>query len=325
MTKNCQTSIEQTHTRPEETLELNMIKSRETIHFLTPISIEGSWMTGLTDLEVYNSVFNITEQNNKLQFFKIPDEKAGGVSYEKNRDEIGRDLDISDTTDADLQDNIIGPNIIEEYRKQVTKRMEDVGYMNILSGYPSSVFQDFESYLGTEIDLVKDNIRLVLDENKSSFVTYDLQPGFYTFKYLSEALFNILQTENPEPTNVIDIEYDDITIKTKFVVRPGFTAIKFDKKVVFMTILAFPPGWNYKFYNDYISLKDVNLSNTNNIFLKCDVIDGSILDGLRHPILFSFFLDKPAGYKNFCNPETIHFSILEQVNKNVLKTITFFR
>ena len=32
--------------------------------------------------------------------------------------------------------------------------------MNVLAGYTSSVFQDFESYLRTEVDLVEDNIRL---------------------------------------------------------------------------------------------------------------------------------------------------------------------
>ena len=42
--------------------------------------------------------------------------------------------------------------------------MEDGGYMNILSGYPETVFQDFESYLRLEIDLVENDFRLVLDE-----------------------------------------------------------------------------------------------------------------------------------------------------------------
>ena len=39
--------------------------------------------------------------------------------------------------------------------------MENGGYMNILAAYPSSIFQDFESYLRTEIDLVEDENRLV--------------------------------------------------------------------------------------------------------------------------------------------------------------------
>ena len=84
-------------------------------------------MIGLTDLENFNSIFNITAANNKFELYKFPVEKAGGASYEKIRDEIDGDLDISDITDADSQDDIIGPIIFEEYREQVTKRMEGVG------------------------------------------------------------------------------------------------------------------------------------------------------------------------------------------------------
>ena len=127
ITKNCETLIDQTHRKAEETLEFIMIKPRETFHFKPPIQVKGDWMIGLTDLEVYNSIFNITEQNNKFELYKFPDEKSGGISYIKVRDEIERDLDISDITAADLQDDIIAPNIIEEYKKQVTKRMEDGG------------------------------------------------------------------------------------------------------------------------------------------------------------------------------------------------------
>ena len=43
-----------------------------------------------------------------------------------------KDLDISDITAADLQDDIIGPTVIEKFREQVTKRMKDEQYMRIL-------------------------------------------------------------------------------------------------------------------------------------------------------------------------------------------------
>ena len=94
-------------------------------------------MIGLTDLEVYNSFFNITEENDKFELYKFPDEEAGGVTYEKVRVEIEKDLDIEDITAKDLQDDIIGPIIIEEYKKQVTKRTNDEQYMNILARYTS--------------------------------------------------------------------------------------------------------------------------------------------------------------------------------------------
>ena len=37
ITKDCETLIKHTHTRPEETLEFKMIKPRETFHFNPPI------------------------------------------------------------------------------------------------------------------------------------------------------------------------------------------------------------------------------------------------------------------------------------------------
>ena len=205
ITKNCETSIEQTHRKSEETLEFKLIKPGKIFHFAPPVQIKGDWMIGLTDLEVYNSIFNITERNNKLQLYNFPEEKAGGVSYTKVRDEIERDMDIPDITATDLQDDITGPIIIEEYREQVTKIMKDEQYMNILSIYTSSKFQDFKSLLRTQIDFIEDDIKLVLDEYNSSFINHEITPGIYPFKDISEALFNILQPEYPGPSNVIDI------------------------------------------------------------------------------------------------------------------------
>ena len=230
-------------------------------------------------------------------------------------------MDISDITATDLQDDIIGPITIEEYREQVTKRMKDDGYMNILSGYPRSVFQDFESYLRAEIDLVEDDIRLVLDKYNSSFITYELDPGIYTFKDLSQALFKIIQPEYQGPLDVIDIEFDDIIMKTKLLVRPGIIAIRFDEQSFFSTVLGFNHGWDYKHYYENTSQKIVNLGATNKIQSKCGVFDGSVVNGLRQPILCSFVLDKKPGYKVFSEPETIHY---KKTNKFVLNTLTFY-
>ncbi len=62
ITKNCQTLIDQTHRKPEETLEFKMYKSRQLFHFNPPIQTKGDWVIGVVDLEVYNSLFNITEK-----------------------------------------------------------------------------------------------------------------------------------------------------------------------------------------------------------------------------------------------------------------------
>ena len=55
--------------------------------------------------------------------------------------------------------------------------------------------------------------------------------------------------------------------------------------------------------------------------MKCDVIDCSVGNGLKQPILYSFVLDKKPGFKVSCDLETLHH---KKVNKNVLNTITFY-
>ena len=101
-------------------------------------------------------------------------------------------MGISDNTDVDMEDDLMGPINITEYRNQVTKGTKDEKYMRILANYVSSIIQESESFLRTEIDLVEDAITLVLDEYGSNFITFELQAGFYTFKDFSEALLMIL-------------------------------------------------------------------------------------------------------------------------------------
>ena len=55
--------------------------------------------------------------------------------------------------------------------------------------------------------------------------------------------------------------------------------------------------------------------------MKCDIINGSVVNGLRQPISHSFVLDKLTGYKVFCEPETIQY---KKTNKSILNTITFY-
>ena len=128
--------------------------------------------------------------------------------------------------------------------------------------FDSSVFQVFESFLRTEIDLVDDDNRLVLDENNSSFMTYELEPDVYTFENLFEILAIPIPREN-DPSHSIDIEVDDITLKTKLVARSGLIASTFNDKSIFSSILGFNSHWDYKNYNEYNSQDIINFSKIN--------------------------------------------------------------
>ena len=131
ITKNCERFIEQTHRKPEETLEFKMIKPRETFHFNPPIHIKGDWMIGLIDLEVYNSIFNITEENKK---FNLSTDTFDEFSFEELKDELEEILDFSKITDDHLEDEKMGPPIIQGYWKLRSEKSDTDGYILLLKG-----------------------------------------------------------------------------------------------------------------------------------------------------------------------------------------------
>ena len=65
--KSNQEIVENTHSKPQETLEFKMNKQKESFSFDIPLDLPEQWMMGVTSLEVYNTVYNITEKNNKLK------------------------------------------------------------------------------------------------------------------------------------------------------------------------------------------------------------------------------------------------------------------
>ena len=52
----------------------------------------------------------------------------------------------------------------------------------------------------------------------------------------------------------------------------------------------------------YESDRPINITSIDKVLLKCDCIDVSILNGIREPILYSFALDQPPGYKVYKEP-----------------------
>ena len=61
--------VENTLSKPQETPEYKMTKQKETFSFDIPLDLPEQWMMGVTSLEVYNTIYNITEKNNKFKLF----------------------------------------------------------------------------------------------------------------------------------------------------------------------------------------------------------------------------------------------------------------
>ena len=71
----------------------------------------------------------------------------------------------------------------------------------------------------------------------------------------------------------------------------------------------------------YKSDKPIKITGTDKIHLKCDCIQGSIVNGIREPILYSFALSSPPGHKLYKEPK---IKLFKKVNKSVLSHITFY-
>ena len=94
----------------------------------------------------------------------------------------------------------------------------------------------------------------------------------------------------------LEIEFDDIRFKTKLILTRfgwSFGLLRFDERSFFITLLSFTQFWDHKSTNAvhadspgvYTSDNISRLSTVDEIHLKCVVIDGSIQNGLRQPIL----------------------------------------
>ena len=127
------------------------------------------------------------------------------------------------------------------------------------------------------------------------------------------------------PDNVkLSITIDDIRLK--FNSKKNQTYI-FTKKSFFYTILGFTEshsgilgdieGFIPEKPGSYKSDKPVNITGIDKIHLKCDCIQGSIINGIREPNLYSFALDQPPSHKIYKEPR---IKLFKKINKHVFIT-----
>ena len=105
----------------------------------------------------------------------------------------------------------------------------------------------------------------------------------------------------------------------------------FTNKSFFYTILGFTQSHSYPlddidgFYQliagFYKSDKPINILEIDKVHLKCDCIQGSIMNGTREPIFYSFVLDQPPGHKLYKEPR---IKLFKKINKSVLSHKDFY-
>ena len=118
-------------------------------------------MIGLISLEVYNSIFNITEKINKFELYT--EHLDSELSFTELKDKVAEAPGLTDISIKDLEHEIYGPNNIKSYGKLSTEKSQTDGYYILLLNYIQSSFRDFESYLRTLSPLDENDIQLILN------------------------------------------------------------------------------------------------------------------------------------------------------------------
>ena len=152
---------------------------------------------------------------------------------------------------------------------------------------------------------------------------YSLNPGIYEVVDLNNTLNHIL------PNNVkVNITIDDIRLKSNLKINQ---TLIFTERSFFYTILGFTQSRSYPLDDidshyqiiagSYKNDKPINITGVDKIHLKCDCMQGNIVNGIREPILFSFALSSPPGHKIYIEPRV---KLFKKVNKSVLSHFTFY-
>ena len=175
------------------------------------------------------------------------------------------------------------------------------------------------------MQLTYDEIIDVLDlkDNSTKRIGFSLDLGIYEIVDLNNTLKYIL-LNNVE----VMVTIDDIRLKSNLKINQ---TLLFTEKSFFYTILGFTQSQSYPlddiegFYQLipelYKSNTPISITGIDKIHLKCDCIQGSIINGIREPILYSFALSSPPGYKIYKEPR---IKLFKKINKSVLSHITFY-
>ena len=152
---------------------------------------------------------------------------------------------------------------------------------------------------------------------------YSLKPNIYNVVDLNNTLKNILSDNVKISVTIVEKKY-------KSSLKINQTLI-FTNKSFFYTTLGFTQSHSYPlddidgFYQliagSYKSDKPINVTGFDKIHLKCDCIDGSIVNGTCEPILSSFALSSPSGHKLYKEPRV---KLFKKINKSVLSHISFY-
>ena len=123
--------MKQTKRKPQETLDFKLTKSRRffSVKHTFNLGLDFNWVIGLTSLEIYNAIFNLTEENNKFEFYS---DSCDEFSFVEIKVELEETLCISDITPTQVQHEKLGPRIVQAYNKLGSEKSRSDSFLILL-------------------------------------------------------------------------------------------------------------------------------------------------------------------------------------------------
>ena len=291
--------------------------------FNPPINLveEGKWLLAVSSFECTNSVFNISNENNSFSVI-IPGHYQS-ESAEKTIDDLNKLLELRS----------LELHVAEVRKRGNTIKIGDTGYK--LSDFDPQKNEILEELKNVKYNYLEDLVyrkqltyNEIIDILELQYIPtkrtgYSLNPGIYEVVDLNNTLKYIL------PNNVkVSITIDDIRLKSNLKLIKLYYLLTnhfFDSILGFTQSHQGPLNDIERFYQilpgSYKGDRPINVTGIDKIHLKCDCIQGSIVNGIREPILYSFALSSPPGYKIYKEPR---IKLFKKINKSVLSHITFY-
>jgi len=149
-----------------------------------------------------------------------------------------------------------------------------------------------------------------IDESNNKFVyEYDgkifeiiFPTGAYEIQTINDYIQK--QLDKNKHSEAFNIKANNITMKCIIHIEKSNLKINFNHNQSLNKLLGFKWGI-IEGIGEHEGENIVDILSVNSILVNCDIIEGSYLNGVQEPVLYSFFPDVPPGYKMNEKPNTV--------------------
>lgn len=250
--------------------------------FFPPIELNGDYVIGLVDFQSYNSIFNVKKPLNTLTYYKMHKiiTPKGEVTIDKLNQALDGKVEV----------------IIQNKVALINTKVKLIFYKGLVP----------------KLNKLKDT-KLTIGEGEDVYYYDHKAPNVIEIAEGTYEVFELakeIQKQVPDFVLIADNKTMKATLHSSHV-------FDFTKPCLGSELLGFKgfstPDIAFK------SINKININNVNVIRVKCNIANGSYLNGDKSHTIHSFYPEAPPGYKIIEVPRNI---IYFPVNKRSLDVVS---